>query len=477
MVDRLLALQPASDLYAFELFAVIRQDLLGATPAPNGQTMEDKLIAALAHSSPLVVPAAKVQPAPAAALFSQFDGAPDCQESIRQALESQQHALSAPVAQEKLAELRRQFTPFIGEALLGVVYASLNDLSGGQVAALPQLTRQHELSVNPWGRAEFDPAKKLVRGSVAQAGLALAASDSYAPGVEGKSAGKSVPSMPITAATRQAQHLVDGRKLTLRAAEYVVRSLDLGEDVIALSEMRFPAAERTLNSGLRDMLSPRRAAAVQKTLDQGGVKQAIEMLTPSELYFLGQRFLTVRRQETPLSELANEPGSLGAMARILKDAQMSGNSPAMAGSLANELRQFGMPVTTRAGLARLELSELEPYEHAMSFADADRLGERTQDLKLTLARASYRHISSATLAQTAGLVREFLKDVAKNTREAAGGTAQAEGDWEGLLLTLDGRLAENTLRAFLGVLGRSAGLRALPDSRWNEGMAPAGANR
>jgi hypothetical protein len=262
--------------------------------------------------------------------------------------------------------------------------------------------------------------------------------------------------------------LIAGRKLTLRAVEYVARSLDLGEDVVGLSEMRIPAAERALYSGLSEMLSPRRAAAIQQAIDQGGVKQAIEMLTPSELYFLGQRYFTMRRLKTPLAELANEPGSIGDMARILKDAQASDSDPAPSGSLARELRQFGMPVMTRAGLARLELSELEPYEHAMSFSDTTRMAERAQDLKLILARVSHRQVSSAALAQTAGLVREFLKNVAKNAREAAGGTTQAESDWEGLLSTLDGRLAESVLRAFLDVLGQSPRLQATPDPRWNE---------
>jgi tetratricopeptide (TPR) repeat protein len=557
LTDRLLRLEPGGANYAFDLFSIVQTHLPGVAGGANGQEVENKLVALLCSSPPLVAPAAKTQtpaladggkssPVSEPGLLA-FDIARGREESIKRALNSQRHtrfadlaqaiialnaleanasdaaavgalkaalnkfiapeppdeakkrkskepagtpstlretaaSMIAPVQRDKLAELRRQIAPFAGEALLGMVYASLGEIAGDRLANNHDLVRNHDLSNNAWARAEFDAAGGAVRGSVTQLAFAL-----LAPAARTKDAKKDdkddddaqtregLMAAPFAAAVINAFHLVELRRASSRAMAHVAHMLDLGEELLALSAMRQPTAEIVLSAGLRELLTPQRAAAAQRLLYQGDVKQAIQRLTPSELYFLGRRLFEARRREASLASLANEPGALGALSRLLQAAETESDKPTA--SFDRELRQFGMPMTTRGGLARIDLRELDPYERALGFADAQRLAERMQDLKLGLARVCYRQTASALLPLAPGMARAILKNADREAREMTGGAPLAERDWQGLLSALGGASIERTLQGFLLELGRSPHWRPVQNPGWNDETTPEAKTR
>jgi hypothetical protein len=106
-----------------------------------------------------------------------------------------------------------------------------------------------------------------------------------------------------------------------------------------------------------------------------------------------------------------------------------------------------MTMMTRAGLARLDLKQLEPYEQASSFRDPNRLVERIQDVKLTIARTCYRQGCCAPLPLSLALAR-------------------------GIAPKFDA-FDVHTLALFLTELAKSPYAQLLPDLKWSDDAAQA----
>ncbi|MEJ7617770.1 MAG: caspase family protein, partial [Pyrinomonadaceae bacterium] len=303
--------------------------------------------------------------------------------------------LTSPVQGPLLSELRSRIAPYVGEALLGQVYALLLNSVGNDPANL-DLVLKHDFSTAPWSDTRVDSSGKI-SGSVMRLSQALAGRESGASFDGGSLAGGKDSSAPFIEAVLNSFQLVGRQHVTSRAGEYVARSIDLGEDVLALSFYGDAAAIEVINQ-LDNMLTPKRGGVVKALVERGEVKKAVQLLTLSELYTIGQLYLEHRLGAATAATLASEPGALGAIARVVAKSMPSEPDKKISKSLRHELSQFGMPTTSRTGLSRLELLELEPYEHAASFRASDRLLERMQDLKLGVARSSYRLGQPATLA-------------------------------------------------------------------------------
>jgi hypothetical protein len=247
----------------------------------------------------------------------------------------------------------------------------------------------------------------------------------------------------------------------------VARALDLGEEALARAYFNDPAAQAVMDD-LEQALSPRRASMVRAFVKQADIKKAIDELTLSELYDLGRRYLDqVRPSQSPSADLIDAPGAVSALAKIISEAAAG---PAQA-ELRRGLRQFGLTTTTRSGLARLELIQVEPYEQALSFREPHRLAERVQDFKLALARAGYRQGRPAPLALNLTLARYTLQGTLAEADKATGGAPLPETDWPEIVSVIE-RVDQPTLALFLTQLANSPHKRDVPPVKWSDEVAP-----
>jgi tetratricopeptide (TPR) repeat protein len=394
--------------------------------------------------------------------------------------------LTAPVTPGSLENLRSQITPFVSQALRGAVYAVMCNPDRRQDPSYAALVLNHDMLGDVWGGAELDGSKKSVRGGLARLGYALAKLDAspvepaamavgtrVAPlpgspadqkGTSVRSSGPSVAA-PFTATTLNSFQLVNNRLLTKRAAEFVSRSIDLGEDVLGLYLLGDQNARAIVEQ--LEQLTPRRAQALRANLDGSEIKKALTSLSLSELYSIGQQYFTMRLGAEPLSSLVIEPGALGAMANTVAGAVQPGSSDkAIPEALRQEIRQFGMTMVSRTGLMRLDLRELETYEQSGTVGEIGRLIERLQDFKLAVARACYRRGYSPALAFSPTLVRAALE---QSLGEMGKGTGQAppDRDWQNLLKAIQA-FDEAKLNVVLEKLAASSYARPVEVAKWND---------
>jgi Flp pilus assembly protein TadD len=379
--------------------------------------------------------------------------------------------LAAPITPGLIADLRHRIAPFVGEALLGALYASLLNPLPDQSAAYADLARRHDVDAAPWGSARFDEPAKTVRGNASRLSQALGEIHARSADFGDR---PSALSLLFTTTVLNSYEMIDQRLVTNRAQEYVARSLDLGEDVLGLYLLGEQTARSTVNQ-LDEILSLRRADMIRGWLDQGESNKAISSLSLSELYYIGQRYFKLRIESDNLSNLINEPGALGALARVFDKAQTSAQTRDIPEQLKREIRQFGTITLTRTNLMRLELAELEPYEQAIAVEDNRRLAERMQDFKLALARACYRQGHPASLALSPLLARSVVQQKLIHLGKLTG-RMPPEQDWQGFLSVIQ-TYDEASFTAFVQSLTESSYTRPVPETRWDdaeENAAPAG---
>jgi hypothetical protein len=372
------------------------------------------------------------------------------------------NGLAAPAAASSLAEVRRQIAPFIGEALLGAVYAAHGDAAIDFLQAAPNLVRHHDPSVSRWSQTEFDAAKKTMRGSVARVNAALAAEAARAA----QAGSNGLLHESLAAALLAAQQLQDQSVAAPRAARLVAAALDLGEDLIARAALGDAQADALLKEHLPRLLTPRRAAQFLAAHEQGGALP----LTSSELFALGQIEFENRVKERSLDELTREFGAMGELAALARELAPASNGD-VAQAVQMAWRNFGMPVTNQTGLQRLALAPFEPYEQARSFQSTERLAERMQDLKLNLARLAVRTGAADALPLQTGLLLSILRDADARVRSAtngANGTPLADRDWQTVESLLQTTALEKTVQAFLTRLEQSPGRQQQPLPAWNQ---------
>ncbi len=351
-------------------------------------------------------------------------------------------SLMTPMTSDKLAEFRRQIAPLVGEALLGVVYAATGSFVREPLKSLPELVHSHDVTLNAWGRTEYDASRNRVSGSVYGIDDALAVL-----AAQSKEGTANTLSATFTASALSSFSRADARWLTNRGMEYVARSIDLGEEVVALAALRHQRAEAVLNQGWREFLSARRAAQINAFVEQGDVKKAVTALSEAELYALGQRYLEAHRQPQVEANLAGEPGPLGLLARLLQQTPRE--------ILCREINQFGFSGRTVTGFSRLHLPTLQPYEWSQSLPSALRGSEQMIDLNLALTRHAHRQGHSPLL--TAMLAGAAVSERIGQENQTATGAPLPDGNWQGLLSQLRTEAMTRHLNSVLSGLHQSAG--------------------
>jgi tetratricopeptide (TPR) repeat protein len=521
LIDLLLTLDPLSTDYGPRLVAFVRQDLLNVDEAVAGAELENKLIETLSTGKPVDLPSSPANVSPvskdgqSADANWQFDLAARKQDQMKKFLGLQKYThfgpvadafaalaklrtnpgaadelaklktavdafveperepepkkkkskqpvvveltlkeavarLSIPMSPGALDDVRSRMAPAVGEGLLGYAYAVFVD-SMGDVSFSQDLVRKHDFETAPWREAKVDGGR--IGGSIGRLSKALAR-------LQARSMGPSDSSAFFAALLGSAQ-LVDRRLVTRRAEEYVARTMDLGEDVLALSFLADQTASGVI--GQMDILTTaRRANQIKALMERGEIAKALRLLAPSEFYALGQAYFNQRLGNAAPSKLVDEPGALGAMARVVAQEQ---GKPAGESSLASEIRQFGMPTTTRTGLSRLDLIEPEPFERSSSFLSDDRLAERLQDLKLATVRRSHRIGGDPMLPVSSPVLRDVTQGVFAEMRKAARGASPPARDWSSLINILQG---PNDLTASIMQISKSAFVRTAPRSKWDQ---------
>ncbi len=379
--------------------------------------------------------------------------------------------LGVPVAPRVISETRAQLAPFAGEALLGYVYAAAAPDGG---LPDPGLVRRHDFGTSPWGETRLDENGKI-SGGVGRLSRALACGVQLAPAPDGVSRCGSDWVSTFTEATLSSVHLVRQRWITNRAGEFVVRSMDLGEDVLALSFIGEQTATQTL-AQLEGLLGQRRASLIRSLVEHGEVSSASRSLTPSELYALGQLYFERLLADSSAASLRRAPGPLGTLAGIAADSQQGdGSVGAPPTELRREVRQFGAVTSAGTGLARLEFIRPEPYEYGANFREGDRLAERFYDLKLAVARRSHRSGGMAAFMLSPAVSLEVLRRALSETQKQTGGTPPPRRDWQSLMLALQSP-DERAMAGFVERLAASSFTQQTPRGKWDDntttGAAP-----
>lgn len=376
--------------------------------------------------------------------------------------------LTTPVGPNLFEDLRHKLKPFLAQALLGAVYAVMANPDQKQDPAYAGLVLNHDMTADAWGRADYDGSKKGVRGGVSRLGYALAILESRLGDSSAASSGKPAQAELFTASTLNSLQAVNHRLVTKRAAEFVSRSIDLGEDVLGLYLLDDLTA-RTVLDQLDQDLTPRRAHALRAWLAEAEIKKALISLSLSELYSIGQRYFSLRLDAEPIANLVGEPGALGAMANAVSASRQSESEKDVPEALRREIRQFGMTTTTRTGLMRLDLQPLEAYEQSLTVGETSRLVERLQDFKLAVVRACYRRGHTPMLAFSPALVRAALE---QSLGEMGKGTGRIPPDraWQDLLKALQ-VFDEASLTAFIEKLASSGYASPVVGANWNDETA------
>jgi hypothetical protein len=526
LTDRLLKLDPAAVEYGQQLVSFIRLELLNTEPSATGSELDNKLVELLVAGSPLPLPATtrgEAKKTQATDNNLQIDTAVARQDESRRFLQSQKYTnfaavtdaldaldglranpasgeelnklrsavgtfieperepepkkkkskqpivlepslketvagLSLPVSPSLINDLRSRVAPLVGEGLLGYVYAVYAD-SSGDVSYSPDLVRKHEFGKGPWNVTQLD-ANGRMTGSAARLSQALAKLEARAFVHSGNTG--------FAEAMLGSAKMAGRRWTSRRAEEFVARMIDLGEDVLAQSAQPNQTSAVVMVQ-LDRLLSSRRANQVRVLLENREISQALHALTFSELYALGQAHFKQRLATAPASTLADEPGALGALGKIVA-ADQNNSVGAGESSLAREIRQFGMPTTFRTGLARLDLVEPEPYEYCLGFKDDDRLAQRIQDVKLAAVRRFHRLGGGAPLPLNKAITREVLKVVFAQMRNAATGAQPPGRDWQSVISAMQPP-NDFDLATLVEQMSKSSYAGVASAGKWNDTLA------
>ncbi len=364
---------------------------------------------------------------------------------------------SVPVSSSTIAAIRIRVSPLLGEALLGQVYALVAGPAADRIPFESDLIRKHDFSASPWGPTQVDASGRIT-GNLVRLNQAIARV-STAASVFG------APRSAFVEATLSSFDLVRHGWVTRDGHEFVARTMDLGEDVLALYVRADQSTEKAFQQ-LERFMTQRRALAVRRLVERGEIAAAIREISPSELYALGRIYLNWRLATAELEDLTGEPGALGALARIIARNQTGGESE-IPKRLEQAINQFGMTTISRTGLSRLELGEPEPYEFSVGFQDDYRLAERAQDLKLMLVRRAHRLGGGAMFPLSPTLAQKILSNTLMRSRKAAGGTASPERDWKSFVLTIQG-VNEKDFTAVVEEIAKFGYVGWVARKRWSD---------
>jgi hypothetical protein len=444
--DLLQAVQLAKNLQASHerqadwlraLAAAIRK-LPAPAPALAAATSQNKV--------PSPAAAVRKPPAPAPALAaatsqSKAPSPPSAYEDLAIELEVMSNPTSAgdyPVrVQRALKQADAVLHKELGIALLSHCYAYEGSPQTAVLSYDPDFIRKHDFyphrqpSQAGWSEAELLEEQGNERGGVIAGSLAgleiqlnrleMAAS---AQNFGGWGPGKLLPAM------LSGIRVIHPQLRTERAQEYVALTVRLGRELMALC-LSASATDEWCDPHLSELISPLRRNQIADFVTHGDPIGALELLSPSELFFLGEAYLAetdilpagarerlcaygCRLDATWKTPEITSP----VLVRLRQIIPAAGSADAVA--FQREVEQYGCSVWRRLGLSNVSLQLCDSYERLQNSDLPDFLFDRMIDLKIRLAETGYAVGVPASVAGMVGeLALQYLIADPATTRVAA----------------------------------------------------------
>lgn len=308
----------------------------------------------------------------------------------------------------------------LGVALLGHCYAYYGSDRAAVLSYDPDFVRKHEFyphkqpSEPGWSMSDLLADQTNGRGATIVGSLAglqfplnwlETAASAQSLGKWGQ--GKLLPAM------LSGMRVVHAQLRTERAQEYVALSVRLGRElaVSCLSSTADPWCVRHLSA----LLSPLRADQVADLVGRRDPFAALELLSPSEMFFLGEAYLAeigalpsragghLCAYGSDLNAQAKAPEIMSPALQRLREiipAEVATDLDAF----QREVEQYGCTVRREMGFSEASIQLCEPYERLQESGPPDSLFDRIIDLKIRLAETGY---AAGAPAAAAGLVGEL----------------------------------------------------------------------
>jgi hypothetical protein len=217
---------------------------------------------------------------------------------------------------------------------------------------------------------------------------------------------------------------------TERAQEYVALTVRLGRELMALC-LSASATDEWCDPHLSELISPLRRNQIADFVTHGDPIGALELLSPSELFFLGEAYLAetdilpagarerlcaygCRLDATWKTPEITSP----VLVRLRQIIPAAGSADAVA--FQREVEQYGCSVWRRLGLSNVSLQLCDSYERLQNSDLPDFLFDRMIDLKIRLAETGYAVGVPASVAGMVGeLALQYLIADPATTRVAA----------------------------------------------------------
>ncbi len=185
---------------------------------------------------------------------------------------------------------------------------------------------------------------------------------------------------------------------TDRAQEYVALAVRVGRELIAIC-LSTPSTGGWCEQNMSALISPFRREQVTTLAGNGNVAGAIDLFSPSELFFWGEAFLLAtdvlpRRACGRLSpsgcnaDRAKPPEITGVALHRLRELVPAPESPEWK-RFEKEVDQYGCSLWKRLGIAESSFQFCDSYEHLQDGSQQDLLFDRIIDVKIRLAETSY----------------------------------------------------------------------------------------
>ena len=295
--------------------------------------------------------------------------------------------LEQSISRKKVGQINEQISavadglaPFLGDSLLGMVYATEVSEDDIVIEADSNFVRKHDFltsgkkdllsNTSSWSKpkvAKDDVIGAHMEGSLV--GISSALARLKGEQIEGSSTTRfAYPGFP--ALQRSATALINPVDLTGDVIEYAALSMNLAETLMAAAIVDNKIKER-IELYLNRNVGARRAQLIREYLNSARINKAKELFLLSELYHLGDEYF----QDQATSEVY--PWKFQEIIRLKELAEKVD---------ANGMAQLGFPASSWYGIETLTLETQAPIETMSTYWLPDRLAERSCEFKLQLAR-------------------------------------------------------------------------------------------
>jgi tetratricopeptide (TPR) repeat protein len=363
-------------------------------------------------------------PAPAAA---PQDKLPTPQQNVYEGIATELEAMSHPATvldyparlQRALRQVVSVLHTELGLALLGYCYAYDASPQTALLSYDSDFIRKHDFYPHgqqaAWAGAELLEVQGNERGGVITGSLAglqiqlnrletAASAQSFARFGPGK----------LLPAMLSGMRVIHPPLRTDRAQEYVALTVRLGRELAAWCLLH-PGKDGWCDQRLSALISPFRREQVADLLARGDPIAAMELLSPSELFFLGEAYLTESGMLPsrasmrlcpygcdPVAPLKAPDITSPVLERLREIIPPAGSADSDA--FQSEVEQYGCSVWRRVGISDVSLRFCDSYERLQNSDLPDFLFDRIIDLKIWLAETDY---AVGVPASVGGMVGEL----------------------------------------------------------------------